>query len=417
MSRRRHETPITRPNVKRLFISIPDPLPNSLDVLAWRLPGGQPESGQANRAAELPAADEIWLAFPASRVLLSRVKLSRRALRQLSGALGNALEDQLMYDPAQVHAALGKPLPGDVHPVAVIEAAWLEQALALCQRQAIQITGAIPETLLWVGEEVPGQWNARWNGRDGFVRSGPCAGFALDDGTPDTPPLALQLALAEARQLGEPPGALILETALEVDAAAWRHALDCPIHRQALRPDPHSPAINLLQGAYAARRRGGGLATRLGLASGRQVATYRLAAGLLVAALAVQVLGTAADWARLSWENRKLREEMRQVFKETFPHTQAIVDPALQMQRQLADLRGARGYAKTGDFLHALTAAGGQMGGVAGLNYEGGRLTLLQPRATDLGGLRGALAAQGYQMAAANGEDGNQTVTIERSRP
>jgi len=217
--------------------------------------------------------------------------------------------------------------------------------------------------------------------------------------------------------LGEPPSALILETALEVEDSAWRQALDCPIHRQALRPDPHSPAINLLQGAYAARRRGGGLATRLGLASGRQVATYRLAAGLLVAALAVQVLGTAADWARLSWENRKLREEMRQVFKETFPHTQAIVDPALQMQRQLADLRGARGYAKTGDFLHALTAAGGQMGGVAGLNYEGGRLTLLQPRATDLGGLRGALAAQGYQMAAANGEDGNQTVTIERSRP
>jgi len=138
--------------VKRLFISIPDPLPNSLDVLAWRLPGGQPESGQANRAAELPVADEIWLAFPASRVLLSRVKLSRRVLRQLNGALGNALEDQLMYDPAQVHVALGKPLPGDVHPVAVIEAAWLEQALALCQRQAIQITGAIPETLLWVGE-------------------------------------------------------------------------------------------------------------------------------------------------------------------------------------------------------------------------------------------------------------------------
>jgi type II secretion system protein L len=404
--------------VRRLFISLPDPLPESLATISWRLTGGQVGHDQAADATALPAADEIWLALPAGRVLLSRLKLSRSALRQLNGALGNALEDQLMLDPASVHVALGKAGSDDSHPVAAIEIAWLEQALALCRQQGIQPAGAIPENLLWSGEDDADAWCARWSGQDGFARSGPVAGFALDDGGADAPPLALQLAMAEARRQGHAPAALMLETRAEVDIAAWSRALDCRVHLQALRPDPHAPAINLLQGAYASRRRGGGgFANLANLASGEQAGKYRLAAGLVAAALAVHVLGTAADWARLSWENRKLRDEMRQVFQETFPKTQAIVDPVLQMQRQLADMRRAHGYAESGDFLHVLSMAGGQVGGVAALSYENNRLTLEQPRATDLEGLRGALKARGYQALAATGEGGNRTISIERSQP
>jgi type II secretory pathway component PulL len=127
-------------------------------------------------------------------------------------------------------------------------------------------------------------------------------------------------------------------------------------------------------------------------------------------------LGTLADWTRLSYENKQLRAEMRQVFQETFPQTQAIVDPSLQMRRQLADLRRARGYVDSGDFLHAVSAIAGQVGGVNQMSYESNRLTLLQPRATDMNGLQGALVAQGYQMTT-QGEPGNQSVTLERSQP
>lgn len=407
----------TRPNVKRLFLSLPDPLPESLERIAWRLPGADPAHGEATVAAELPGADEIWLALPAGRVLLSDIKLSKRALRQLHGALGNVLEDRLMLDPANAHVALGKPQADDVHPVAVVEIAWLERLLELCRRHGIEPAGAIPETLLWRGEDIAGQWSARWNGHDGFVRGGPCAGFALDDGDADSPPLALQLALAEARRRGAVPGAIALESELSVDTAAWSRVLDCPVIPQTLQPDPHPPAINLLQGAYA-RRRGGWFAGIAGGADlGRDLGGYRLAAGLAAAALGVHLLGTVADWARLSWENRQLRAEMTQVFKDTFPQTQAIVDPALQMRRQLADLRRERGFLAPGDFLHALNATAGQVGGVAGLNYTDGRLTLVQPAATDLDGLSAMLASQGYQLAAAGGEDGERQVVIERSQP
>lgn len=398
--------------MKRLFISLPDPLPESLDVLAWRLPGAQPDSGEAGSAAELPGADEIWLALPASRVLLSDIKISRRALRQLNGALGNAMEDRLMLDPANAHVVLGKLQTDDVHPVAVVEIAWLERLLALCRRHGLKIAGAIPETLLWRGDEAAGQWCARWNGHDGFVRGGACAGFALDDGDVDSPPLALQLALAEARRRGAPAAALALESTLDIDVAAWSRVLECPVLPQTLSPDSHPPAINLLQGAYAPKR-GGWFA---GFAGSAELGRYRLAAGLAAAALGVHLLGNVADWARLSWENRQLRSEMNQVFKDTFPQAQAIVDPVLQMRRQLADLRRERGFLEPGDFLHALNATGGQVGGVAGLSYADGRLTLAQPAATDLDGLSAMLASQGYQVAASS-EGGDRNLVIERSQP
>lgn len=406
--------------MKRLFISLPDTLPESLARIAWRLPGNTPESGEAADIGELPAADEIWLALPAARFLLSNIKIARRALRQLDGALGNALEDQLMLDPASVHIALGKSLSDDVHPLAVVEIGWLDQALALCRQHGIEPFGAIPETLLWVGDDVAMQWSARWNGHAGFVRTGACAGFALDDGDTETPPLALQLAIAEARRKDAAPTGIAIETDTELDTEAWSRHLDCPVQLQALRADPHAPAINLLQGAYASNRRGGGFANSwlagfTNLFGGEHAGKYRIAAGLVIAALAVHVLGTGADWARLSWENQKLRDEMRQVFQETFPETQAIVDPVLQMQRQLADMRRARGYAENGDLLHALAAIGGQVGGISGFSYENGRLTLDQPRTTDLEVLRKTLAPQGYQMAT-RGEPGNLTLTLERSR-
>ena len=398
--------------MKRLFLSLPDPLPDDgPGELAWRLPGAEPGQGLAASAAALPAADEIWLALPAGRVLLSDIKLTRRALKQLDGALGNALEDRLMLDPGNAHVVLGKPLADDLHPVAVIEIAWLEHVLAWCKRQGLQLAGAVPETLLWDGDAA-GQWSARWNGHDGFVRAGHCAGFALDDGAAEQPPLAMQLALAEARRHGAAPEGIALESDQVIDEAAWSRVLECPVTRQSLRPDPHPPAINLLQGAYAPKR-GGWLA---GLAAGAELSRYRLTAGLAVAALGAHVLGSVADWARLSWENRQLRAEMNQVFKDTFPQTQAIVDPVLQMQRQLADLRRARGFIEPGDFLHALNATAGQVGGVAGLGYEAGRLTLAQPAATDVDGLRAMLAGQGYQVAA-SGEGGERGLVIERSRP
>ncbi|HWS76628.1 MAG TPA: GspL/Epsl periplasmic domain-containing protein, partial [Quisquiliibacterium sp.] len=45
---------------------------------------------------------------------------------------------------------------------------------------------------------------------------------------------------------------------------------------------------------------------------------------------------------------------MEQVFRDTFPSTQVVVDPLLQMQRQVAALRLSTGQSGPDDFLPML---------------------------------------------------------------
>lgn len=397
--------------VKRLWLTLPDPLPDGLERVTW-FAAAQPDARGECAPAELPRAQEIWLALPAARVPLTELTLSPRALRQLRGSLAYALEDRLMLDPADAHVVLSKTARDDRHAAASVERAWLARALALCQAHGIRPAGAAPEPLVWraapdTGGDGDDVWLSRWDGRGGFARTGGTAGFALDGGDRQTPPLALRLACDEARRQGHAPARLLLETAGDagVDAAAWERMLQCPVQPATLRVDAHVPAINLLQGEFAPRR-----ALRL------ELGRYRLAAALTLAALGVHVLGSALDWARLAWQERALRAEARQIFQATFPDAQAIVDPALQMRRQLMALRNQRGYARPGDLLHALDALGGGVRDVAGLNYAEGRLLLRQARVDDLAGLRARVERHGYRLEAEGG-GARVDLTLRVGRP
>jgi general secretion pathway protein L len=397
--------------VKRLWLTLPDPVPDDLACVTW-FAAAEPDAHGQCPPAELPRAQALWLALPAARVPLTELALSAGALRQLRGALAYALEDRLMLDPADAHVVLAKTARDDVHAAASVERAWLARALAVCQAHGIRAAGAAPETLAWraaphTGDDLERVWLARWDGCGGFARTGDTAGFALDGGDALTPPLALRLACDEARRQGRAPARLLLETAdaAEVDAAAWARMLQCPVQPATLRVDAHAPAINLLQGEFAPRR-----ALRL------ELGRYRLAAALALAALGVHALGSALDWARLVWQERTLRAEARQIFQATFPDAQAIVDPALQMRRQLMALRAERGYARPGDLLHALDALEGGARDAAGLNYADGRLLLRQARVDDLPGLRARVERRGYRLEVEGG-GARLDLTLRLDRP
>lgn len=383
--------------MKRLWLTLPEPVPESLERVVWHAAAEPDALGECSPAA-LPRAREIWLALPAARVPLTELALAPSALRQLRGALAYALEDRLMLDPADTHVALAITAQNGVRAAASIERAWLARVLALCRQHGIRLAGASPETLLWRAKpDLAGSahesWLARWDGRGGFARTGIAAGFSLDGGDRVTPPLALRLACDEARRQGHGPTRLLLETAADatVDCETWGRALQCAVTPTTLRVDAHVPAINMLQGEFAPRQ-------ALLLEMGR----YRLAAGLAGVALGVHVLGGVLDWARLSWQERMLRAETLALFQDTFPDAQAIVDPALQMRRQLMALRAEHGYARPGDLLHALDALEGAARDAAGLRYSEGRLLLRQARVDDIQTLRTRVQQHGYHLEVSN---------------
>jgi general secretion pathway protein L len=104
----------------------------------------------------------------------------------------------------------------------------------------------------------------------------------------------------------------------------------------------------------------------------RPVARLALAFALAVALL------SAVQWGWFSWQARGHRQAIERDFRHAFPQA-ALVDPLLQMQRQVDAARRAAGQLAPGDFLRLLEPlAGLSQGGIElrQLDYENGRLRL-----------------------------------------
>jgi general secretion pathway protein L len=83
----------------------------------------------------------------------------------------------------------------------------------------------------------------------------------------------------------------------------------------------------------------------------------------------------------LAREQRTLRQNMVARFRAAFPDAVAVVDPALQMRRKIAEARHAAGQSDGGDFLPMIEQMTMGMkdlpgGGLRILSYESGRMTL-----------------------------------------
>lgn len=376
--------------MRRLYLILPDPLPEQLTDVDWVSQDG--ESGHAALAA-LPAAEEVWLVLPAARVLLTHIALPTRVLKKLGDRLAHALEDKLLQDPETVHVALGPEGPLG-RCAAVVERAWLAKALD-CTKE-LNVRGALPASLLWQPPDglQSGDWLLIWDGSGGQVRTDACQGFACDGGSATTPPPALVLAMQAARARGAPPARLLLDAAhAQPDLSAWAKALGCPI--QVVSATVGVPVLNLLQGTFA---------PRYGLS--RQLAPYRPAAMLVLAALVLHVIALAAHTAWLAWQVRTLEAQARSLFLSVFPHTRAIVDPALQLRRQLEAMRIERGYPVSDDLLAMIGALLDEVRTATALTYSPGRLELAGAVVPDMQSLEARLSLSPYTLETSPQADG-----------
>ena len=206
-------------------------------------------------------------------------------------------------------------------------------------RTGSQPDRAIVESALAAGS--PGTWTVVWTGGGGFAALGGIEAIALDASLDGRPPLALKLAADERRRRGDAPRrvrVLLADGADAPDTGRWSESLHVPVdgRRQV--------------GAGGDRRRGGRVPESPPRRGRRHVdaapdraARFRPAAILAVGILAVHGVLTVADWSRLAYEARGLRGDMEAAFRKAFPEAKAVVDPALQMRRNVADLRRAAG--------------------------------------------------------------------------
>jgi general secretion pathway protein L len=311
--------------------------------------------------------------LPAADVLITRLNLPGTARRHSAALLAYAVEEATAGDPENNEVSwLGTDASG-MDVLAVVDKGALLRWRTALAAAGIRDFQLCCETLLlpWTA----GHWSLAWDGTEGFVRTGAAEGSATDSGDHSTPPLSLQLLLAAARAADIAPASITIymtSATAAPDVGAWSRALGLAVQHGG---NWHWSSVATDAGPLLAQqpRRWhlfDGMAPRL-----------RPALWMLGLALAGHALVTGAAWASLATEKRELQARMESRFREVFPEAVAVVDPVLQMRRQLATARQAAGAADSSDFLPlvelvALAIRELPAGSLRTLSYERGRMTL-----------------------------------------
>ncbi|MCD6672733.1 MAG: type II secretion system protein GspL [Burkholderiaceae bacterium] len=352
----------------------------------------------------LPPLRQVTLVFDARDVNLLRVAVPPLSPPRLQQALPNLVEDLLLQDAQSCAYALG-PRESDTQqrPVAAIDRAWLEFVVGAFERRGIRVQAAWPAQLalpIGAGQVALACLHdglaLRTQPNDGIGWS---AGADVDSRT-EAIVCALDAAGASA------PAADAVEArrriAVFVEDGSWqapalkaaaRAGIDIDVRALAF---PIAAPIDLLS-------------ARSGTAARRWLAdvdwrAWRLPAGAAAAAIVVALVGLNLHWALLAKESERLHAGIEQRYRDAFPGTQVIVDPMLQMQRQVAKLRARAGQSGPEDFVPLLArfsqALGGQaIDAMASIEFREGRLRVrFQPGFFEARAARDALVRAGQQL-------------------
>jgi len=334
--------------------------------------GREPVAGEGP-LAELPRrAERVQLVIPAAQVLITRARLPQGARRGPGSVLAFAVEEKTAGEPeANQVSWLGAV--GDEEALAVADKEGLERWRHALGAVGIRAYEVHCETLClpW----ATGEWSLAWNGSEGFVRTGEFEGAATDCGDRQAPPLSLRLMLEEVQARSAGPSSIaIYPTSPEAapDIAAWQSELGIALRMAGTwdwRTVPAGAGVSLAQERQRWRAFTGA------------AARLRPAAWIVGAALAVQAAALVIDWTSLANEQRAVRAQMEARFRSAFPDAVAVVDPALQMRRQLAAARRRAGVPDGGDFAPmiekvAIGLKGLPAGALRTVSYESGRMTL-----------------------------------------
>lgn len=323
---------------------------------------------------DIPAtADEVIVFVPSSDVLLLSTVLPRQSRQRLQCAVPYALEEQFIDDVESLHVAVGRQ-QGDGRVFAAVVAgtkmrAWLDEL----QAAGIEPAVLMPETLAL--PQVEDGWTALCL-PDGqyVVRSGEQTGFACDHEN-----LAI---LAPRYQAGQTDGVhrvhVINCTDKDADAAELEQAFGLPVSVEGCQAGgalasliegyEKGQGINLRQGEYSYVSQ---------LLKGAR--SWLPAAVMLVLWLTLTIGNSIYEYARLSAEDEAYRDKITDLYKQTFPAAQRIVNARLQMEQRLNALRGST--VSDGGFLSLMAEAGGALAKVKGLDlqnlsYKQGKLDL-----------------------------------------
>ncbi len=366
-------------------------------------------------AALLPAtgraAGELVALVPAHALSWQRVQLPPGVPLhgpRMRAVLEGLLEDNLLDEPSQLHFALAPGAAAGASTwVAVCNRAWLQSALQALEAAGRPVARVVPE--MAPGAPVPA-----------LHCSGTAeAPLALISGLPPHGGVAaLPLTAAALALLPKPVPSLVdapsIEEAFAISVTA--EPAVAALAEQLL--GQNVPLLGAAEHELKAARTLWDLA-QFELASSGRTRAMRKAGGLLGSLLRAPQW-RAARWAAVlllvaqiaglnlwAWQQRSgllaKEDAVRNTLTASFPKVQVVVEPVLQMERELTALRQDAGALTAGDLEPMLAAAGGTLAAqssASAIDFTPAALQVrgVTPSPEEMESAAKALQAGGYQL-------------------
>ena len=335
-------------------------------AVRWVRLGGKANGsdGDSGRLGDLLRHDDdtaIELIIPAERTSLIPVKLAPEQISRLSESnLQWLVEPLVSQELEQLHLVRGALSDDGILTVFAVDRNWLQATIASLSERQLQPDRLLLEILLvdW----QPQTWTLVLKPEGGFVRTGEQCALILDRHSSNAPPMVLQMAASTPT----PPTEIRVHQSSIAnrdnngdDYRHWHSQLGIPVVAGGTldwRSAPGKKTIDLAQGAFSPRGQMRNFAARL-----------KLAAWLLVAIVGINLLGSGIKTALNQQEKTQLENAIEGVLRKAVPSTTAILDPLLQMRKNLALLRKSTGNTSSNDFLPLVdrlkTVVGPQLAG------------------------------------------------------
>lgn len=389
----------------------------STDQLEWLLVDGgnsKPERGQGpiDALAPLVSGYQVIAVASARHALLTHSELEFTQPAKLRKAIPFALEEQLSEDVEELHFSLGRIEAGHTQ-VAVIRDELLRGWSDQFSEAGINLRAITIDLLMLPWQE--NSWSILVCSDYVIVRNGEFSGFTAEREGLET----LIMAVLESETM---PGAInVWYCGDRVKPMQW--ASDAP--PITTPPCPNGPlgvlsgqwdarhTLNLLQGTHSSEPE-----------FGKVLKPWRWAAALLVLWIGIQATGLFVEKQKLSAEVSQINQEMESIYRQTFPEARKVVNPRVQMEQKLRELKGT-GDSSASDFIPLLAKSSDLLGKhgnavLNGVNYRNNSLTLQMSakNLSDLDNLKNDIAAVeglGAELAAADSSSGKASAQIRIS--
>lgn len=303
---------------------------------------GKITTGPLDELSELAAGHHAIILLNSRCLHINQLHLPTQNMQKMLKAVPYAIEEFIAEDIDDFHFVIAKNKHNHSTAVVGIDKTTLQNIVQVFQDAHINIEKIIPDTLCLAATDK--QWVCLSYHEDIYLQTDALNGMVYSH---DVLPYVLANKLKAERQAI--PEKILLFNEQDNPAALEKINIDnndietinvvynthplvvfCGHYKQAL-------PLNLLQHNFKPKRKSSGYWH-----------PWRLAASLTAVWLILNLSVTGFQYIQLQDENNISKAQIERIYKKAFPQSRKIVNPRVQMEQKLKELKGSSGSSNSG---------------------------------------------------------------------